>query len=212
MKLICYLGGNSFRKELNISPKDTISILINKLDLPDKKSFFIYNDEHYCVSSILTFEEIGITFDSAITIKTNREQYLEEQRLDFNEWKSSIGCSGSPNEGDNIWNIIMIGPKDSPYAGGKFKIKITFPPEYPFLPPTYEFLTQICHINISGHTICIPSKSNPKTPVTEILGQIFMMLTSPNENNAYGQYEALYKENYSEYLSKAREMTKEFAK
>ena len=39
-----------------------------------------------------------------------------------------------------------------------------------------------------------------------------MMLTSPNENNAYSKYKDLYINSYTEYLAKARQMREEYAK
>lgn len=139
---------------------------------------------------------------------------LEQERLEFLDWKSSISCDGDPKSGDTVWNITMDGPKDSPYMGGKFKIRITFNSGYPSSKPEFEFLTPICHININGTHICLDSLNNydPSSSITQILTQIFMMLTSPNENSAYSKYKDLYINNYSDYLAKAREMTREYAK
>ena len=39
-----------------------------------------------------------------------------------------------------------------------------------------------------------------------------MMLTSPNENSAYSTYKQLYTNDYTGYMAKAREMTREYAK
>ena len=144
----------------------------------------------------------------------NRNSRIEEERADFIDWKSSISCSGDPCYGDEVWNVIMDGPKDSPYMGGKFKIRITFPKNYPTEKPIFEFLTPICHINIDGTHICLESLNNYQESysIVQILTQIFMMLTSPNENSAYGKYKDLYINSYTEYLAKAREMTSEYAK
>lgn len=143
-----------------------------------------------------------------------RESRIEEERQDFNDWKSSISCYGDPQKGDKIWNVVMDGPKDSPYMGGKFKIRITFPDRYPEEKPIFEFLTPICHININGTHICLTSLNqyNSSYSITHILTQIFMMLTSPNEDSPYGTYIKLYRDDYSSYLAKAREMTREYAK
>ncbi len=143
-----------------------------------------------------------------------RESRIEEERKEFNDWKNSISCYGEPQEGDSIWNIVMDGPADSPYMGGKFKIRITFPIGYPTEKPFFEFLTPICHININGTHICLTSLNeyNSSYTITQILTQIFMMLTSPNENSAYSTYRSLYQNDYSGYLAKAREMTREYAK
>lgn len=144
----------------------------------------------------------------------SRESRIEEERQEFNDWKSSISCTGDPYYGDSVWNIVMDGPKDSPYMEGKFKIRITFPNGYPDEKPNFEFLTPICHININGTHICLESLNNYNSSysIVQILTQIFMMLTSPNENSAYSQYKDLYINHYTEYLAKAREMTREYAK
>jgi ubiquitin-protein ligase len=144
----------------------------------------------------------------------NRNSRIEEERKEFIDWKSSISCSGDPCYGDEVWNIIMDGPKDSPYMGGKFKIRITFPKNYPTERPNFEFLTPICHININGTHICLDSLNNYKSSysIVLILTQIFMMLNAPNEDSAYSDYKDLYINLYPEYLAKAREMTREYAK
>lgn len=139
---------------------------------------------------------------------------LEQERNNFLKWKNSVCCEGNPKKGDNEWNIIMDGPSDSPYMGGKFRIKIVFQKDFPKSKPSFTFETPICHINIYKKHICLDSLDNynENSSIIGVLGQIFMMLTCPNENSAYTEYSGLYKTDYSAYLSKAREMTREHAK
>lgn len=144
-----------------------------------------------------------------------KNERLEKERKTFIKFKRSICCDGNPQEGDSVWNIIMDGPSDSPYIGGKFKIKIKFDKNYPTSKPVFEFLTPICHINIDGTRICLGSLGesyDQKSSIISLLSQIFMMLTSPNSESAFSQYKDLYIKNYTKYLSTAREMTREYAK
>ena len=139
---------------------------------------------------------------------------LEKERNEFLKWKDIISCEGNPQKGDNIWYIIMNGPLDSPYMGGKFKINITFYKDYPASKPLFEFMTPICHININNRHICLDSLDNfnSTSSITQALSEIFMMLTSPNENSAYSKYKEMYLTDYTKYLSEARRMTREYAK
>ena len=139
---------------------------------------------------------------------------LEQERNNFLKYKNTICCDGNPEKGDYVWNIIMDGPLDSPYMGGKFKIRITFEYDYPKTKPKFEFMTPICHINIDGRHICLDSLDNfnEKSTILTSLSQIFMMLTSPNETSAYSKYKEMYIKNYGDYLKKAREMTRDYAK
>ncbi|KAJ3843313.1 ubiquitin-conjugating enzyme [Lentinula raphanica] len=46
------------------------------------------------------------------------------------------------------WEVLVIGPPDTLYEGGFFKARLTFPPEFPLLPPKMKFITPMWHPNI----------------------------------------------------------------
>ena len=49
------------------------------------------------------------------------------------------------------------GQAGTPWEGGTFKLKVDFPPDYPFKPPTVQFETTMYHPNIDDSgAICLP--------------------------------------------------------
>ena len=59
---------------------------------------------------------------------------------------------GQAGEGDGdlyTWHVEMRGPPHTPYSGGTFRLRVNFPPDYPFKPPTVAFVTHIVHPNVS---------------------------------------------------------------
>ena len=56
-----------------------------------------------------------------------------------------------------IFEAVIDGPKDTPFDGGRFKVKLVFPMNYPTEPPKGYFLTKIFHPNVNWRTgeICV---------------------------------------------------------
>lgn len=95
-------------------------------------------------------------------------------------------CSaGLVNEGNLFhWTATLLGPEDSPYAGGIFHLDITFPTDYPFKPPHIKFTNKVYHPNINAQGgICLDILKDQWTPalsIAKVLLSISSLLTDAN--------------------------------
>ncbi|CAN6467592.1 unnamed protein product [Victoria cruziana] len=87
-------------------------------------------------------------------------------------------CSAGPVAEDMFhWQATIMGPPDSPYAGGVFLVTIHFPPDYPFKPPKVAFRTKVFHPNINSNgSICLDILKEQWSPALTISKMIRLFL------------------------------------
>ena len=126
-------------------------------------------------------------------------------------------CSAGPR-GDNIyiWDGMIVGPTDSPFTGGIFKLEIHFPSDYPFKPPKVLFLTKIYHPNISSNgSICLDilkDQWSPALTITKVLLSICSLLTDPNPKDPLvSEIAQIYMHDRKKYEETARQWTLRYA-
>lgn len=98
------------------------------------------------------------------------------------------------------WQVILSGPPDTLYEGGVFKARLVFPPDYPVMPPTMRFTSEMWHPNVyQDGRVCIsilhPPGDDPHNyedaserwtavhTVESILVSVISMLASPNDES-----------------------------
>lgn len=127
-------------------------------------------------------------------------------------------CSAGLIDSDDLfhWQAVIVGPENTPFEGGMFKLNITFPNDYPFKPPAVQFLTKIYHPNINdvGH-ICLNvlgAQWSPALSVAKVLLSICVLMCEPNPDDPLmPDVASVYKNNRFQYNATARKWTKEYA-
>lgn len=139
------------------------------------------------------------------------------KELEMIQKNPPMNCSsGVVNNNIFHWEATIIGPSDSPYEGGIFKLDIQFPEKYPFKPPKIKFLTRIYHPNISKQgLICVDIlKTNwsPALTTSKVLLSICSLLNDPNPDDPLEpDISQEYKTNYETYVNTAKSWTKIYA-
>jgi ubiquitin-conjugating enzyme E2 G1 len=115
-----------------------------------------------------------------------------------------------------IWDVLLIGPPDSPFEGGIFKCQFKFTQLYPNKPPEFKFLTSLPHPNIyPDGRVCISilhegkdqwgyedisERWNPSHSVNSIIMSILSVISNPNfESPANIDISVMWKNNYNQY-------------
>ncbi|GLC36872.1 hypothetical protein PLESTB_000183600 [Pleodorina starrii] len=97
-----------------------------------------------------------------------------------------------PCEGNlSLVEAQVLGPEDTPYAGGIFQLRIDYPDRYPNEPPNVKFKTKVYHPNVSHDgNICLsvinmPPKGDwrPSHNLRTVLLSIQCLLSAPNPDD-----------------------------
>jgi len=108
-------------------------------------------------------------------------QELQAYQSDPNDALVQLG----PVSDDELmhWAAVMKGVQGTAYEGGRWKLDIRIPSNYPLAPPEIKFITPICHPNVNFKTgeICLDLLKTNWSPVYTIsttLTSINQLLTS----------------------------------
>uniref|UniRef100_A0A7S1D0U9 E2 ubiquitin-conjugating enzyme n=2 Tax=Cyclophora tenuis TaxID=216820 RepID=A0A7S1D0U9_CYCTE len=99
------------------------------------------------------------------------------------------------------WEILIMGPDGTLYEGGFFKAKLAFPDDFPNMPPTMTFVSEMWHPNVyEDGRVCISilhppgedefnaqesadERWRPILGVEQILMSVISMLNDPNDES-----------------------------
>lgn len=127
------------------------------------------------------------------------------------------GISATPSE-DNLryFNVMILGPQQSCYEGGAFKLELFLPEDYPMAAPKVRFLTKIYHPNIDKlGRICLDilkDKWSPALQIRTVLLSIQALLSAPNPDDPLAENIAReWKQDESKAMRTAKEWTRLYA-
>lgn len=126
------------------------------------------------------------------------------------------------------WEVMLMLSDDLPfYGGGFFRTRLSFPNDYPLMPPKMKFLTRIYHPNVyENGEVCISILHKPgvdewgyetaeerwspvQTPET-ILLSVISMLSSPNdESPANAEASKVFREDRKEFKKRCRKCVRD---
>jgi ubiquitin-conjugating enzyme E2 D/E len=115
------------------------------------------------------------------------------------------------------WECTMSGPAESPYAGGKFILRLEFPAQYPFKPPKLVFGTKVYHPSVMLETgeICGAVLGNwgPTLNAEHCLMTVYSLLRDPQPDHPLEEEIAQQLANKpKEFEKTAKKYTKDYAK
>ena len=138
--------------------------------------------------------------------------YLKRLNKELTELRKNPVCNCDARPDDDTlmeWSSTIIGPIDTPYENGVFKLKMKFSSSYPFKSPQVRFVTKIFHPNIdSAGGICLDilkDQWSPALTISKVLLSICSLLDDPNPDDPLvPEIADEYKNNREKYNNMAR--------
>lgn len=117
-----------------------------------------------------------------------------------------------PCENINMWKILLLGPKETPYENGLFLLYASFPGDYPFRAPEVRFITPIYHCNMNQQgRIChsvFDRNYSPALSFRHIVDCVYGLILTPEPEDPLDNVIASYfLSEYELYLKNAKEAT-----
>ncbi|CAN1846107.1 Ubiquitin-conjugating enzyme E2 5 [Linum perenne] len=123
------------------------------------------------------------------------------------------------NDGLNEFNVEFHGPKESPYEGGVWKIRVELPDAYPYKSPSVGFVNKIFHPNVDelSGSVCLDVINQSWSPMFDLLNvfEVFLpqLLLYPNPADPLnGDAAALMMKDREKYDQKVKEYCEKYAK
>ncbi|XVF10572.1 hypothetical protein REPUB_Repub07fG0194000 [Reevesia pubescens] len=123
------------------------------------------------------------------------------------------------NDGMQEFYVVFNGPKDSPYHGGVWKIRVELPDAYPYKSPSVGFVNKIYHPNVDemSGSVCLDVINQNWSPMFDLVNvfEVFLpqLLLYPNPSDPLnGEAAALMMRDRTAYEQRVKEYCEKYAK
>ncbi|KAK8483789.1 hypothetical protein V6N13_021581 [Hibiscus sabdariffa] len=123
------------------------------------------------------------------------------------------------NDGMQEFYVEFNGPKDSPYHGGVWKIRVELPDAYPYKSPSIGFINKIYHPNVDemSGSVCLDVINQTWSPMFDLVNvfEVFLpqLLLYPNPSDPLnGEAAALMMRDRTAYDQRVKEYCEKYAK
>jgi ubiquitin-conjugating enzyme E2 H len=127
-----------------------------------------------------------------------------------------------PDEGPdlqlNCFRVILNGPKETPYEGGRWHVRFTVTTNFPFSSPSVGIIEHIMHPNIdwASGSVCLDALNKKWSPIftlRHIMETLLpYLLAYPNPDDPLNrEAAALLRDNPTSYSVKVSEATKRYS-
>jgi len=123
-------------------------------------------------------------------------------------------------EGDslNAFFVTFTGPKESPYEGGVWKIRVEMPANYPYKSPSIGFVNKIFHPNVdeASGSVCLDVINQTWSPMFDLVNifEVFLpqLLLYPNPTDPLnGDAAALLLKDPERYKVRVKDHVRKYA-
>ncbi|CCD12661.1 unnamed protein product [Trypanosoma congolense IL3000] len=89
-----------------------------------------------------------------------------------------------------LWEAVLSGPPGTPYEGGRYRLMLQMPRDYPMVPPVAKFITKVFHpnVNFDSGDVCLDILKNRWSPawtIRSVCRAILSLLTDPDPSSPF---------------------------